>query len=463
MAYYPLATEFGAIYTLTNGAWTAVFNEPLDPNYVGMLTEVTGLDSAEVRENATDLVESDGGVHGAFYMGRRPIVLNGKVFGHATIRERQIRLDKARNASLALRSDATLAWIPSTRNGNLVKNPSAKNNVTDGGWSAVNASAPVRTTTVARTGPSAFQITSSAAGNYSLRNTGSLANMAPVIPGKTYTVSAYTRTAVGTTPRNSNTYTDWYDAAGVRISAVPGAAVANTTGAWARPFTTGVAPPGAVGLATIVEFTGGTAAGEVQYIDDIMVNEGSLPAAYSDGDTSGWYWHGDAHNSTSGNYVPMFVPVRRQQPFRESGAWVKDFQIPLVSQYSQIFGWNLKTSATTAAGTSVVVENQGNFPAYPILRITGVSGNTTAVTDGHGGTFKTLNSLSLAAGEVVEFDMLNHTGVFTIGARAGQSATRYIDFMSITQWPALLTGNNTFTLAAGAAGSLTVLYRDTWA
>src|SRR4051812_15412170 len=113
MAYYPIAIEAGAIYSLTNGSWTAVFNDPSDTNYVGMLTEVTGLDSAEVRENSTDLVESDGAVHGNFYMGRRPIVLNGKVFGHATIAARAARLDKARNASLALRSDATLSWNPS--------------------------------------------------------------------------------------------------------------------------------------------------------------------------------------------------------------------------------------------------------------------------------------------------------------------------------------------------------------
>lgn len=276
MAYLPLASQTGAIYTLTNGAWTAVFNDPTSPNYVGMLSEVTGLDSAEVRENATDLVEADGGVHGPFYMGRRPIVLTGKVFGHATVAARDVRLDRARNASLALRTDATLAW-----------------------------------------------------------------------------------------------------------TAASGAAV--------------------------------------------------------------------------------FVPVRRQQPFRETEGWNKAFQIPLVSQYAQIFGSTLKTAASVAAGTGRVVENQGNFPAYPLIRITGISGSTTTVTDGNGGTFKTLNTLTIASGETVEFDMLNHTGTFIAGARNGQSATRYIDFTSITQWPAVVMGNNTFTLASGAGGSMVVVHRDTWA
>lgn len=283
MAYFPLATEIGAIYTLvsSNGLWTAVFNDPTDANYVGMLTEVTGLDSADVRESAIDVVEGDGGVHGNFYMGRRPVVLTGKVFGHATLAARELRLDKLRNASLALRGDATLKWKPS----------------------------------------------------------------------------------------------DW----------------------------------------------------------------------------------------ATRTYVERFVPVRRQQPYRETGQWVKDFQVPLVSQYSQIFSTNLYTSASTAAGTGVVVENQGNFPAYPIIEITGISGATTTVTDGNGGTFKTLSSLTVASGEKVQFDMMTHQGTFTAGARVGQSATRYIDFASITQWPALIKGNNTVTLAIGAGGTFKVIWRDTWA
>lgn len=272
MAYLPIATYFGAKFTLTGpDGSVATFNDPTDANYVGALTEVSGLDSAEVRESAFDLTESDGATHGSFYLSRRPIVLTGKVFNHTSILERNTRLDRARRASMCLRADGTLAWD------------------------------------------------------------------VPIAPSGT---------------------------------------------------------------------------------------------------------------------VTLFVPVRRQQPFRESGAWVKDFQIPLVSQYATIFGNTLKTVAT-----GVATENQGNYPAYPLITITGASTNPT-VSDGSR-VFRT-TGLTLAVGEAVRFDMLNHTGIFTVGARTGQSANRYIDF-ALTQWP-YLNGLNvvqSFSLTGG--GTASIQYRDTWA
>lgn len=273
MAYQPIATEIGAIYKLTapSGA-VAVFNDPADPNYVGMLTEITGLDSAEVRENATDLVEADGGAHGPFYFGRRPITFTVRVFGHATNAEREARVDRARRAALAMQADAILSWKPS----------------------------------------------------------------------------------------------DWASRA----------------------------------------------------------------------------------------YIELFTPVRRQQPFRESGAWVKDLQIALVSEFAYIFSTQSKTVAT-----GVATENRGNVPAYPLVRFTGASANPT-ITDGTR-TFRT-TGLNLAAGEQVEFDMLNHTGKFIAGARNGQSANRYIDFTT-TQWP-YVSGNGTSqTFAMTGGGTASIVYRDTWA
>ena len=268
MAYQPLAIEIGAVYTLTGpDGSVAVFNDPLSASYVGALTEVTGLDSAEVRESAQELVEADGGAHGAFYLGRRPITLTGRVFGHASVTERNQRLDRARRASLALRGDSVLKWTP----------------------------------------------------------------------------------------------------AGAQ---------------------------------------------------------------------------------------EVFCSVRRQQPFRESGAWVKDFQIALVSEYAAIYSTALVTKAGGVAG-----ENQGNYPAFPIVEITGTSVNPT-VTDGTR-TFTT-TGLTVASGEKVEFDMLDHTGVFTVGPRAGQSANRYINFAT-AQWPYYsgLGTSQTFVLTGG--GTLSTRYRHTWA
>lgn len=269
MAYVPLASQYSAVYTLTSadGQSVAVFNDPSSPNYVGTLTEVTGLDSAEVRENAQDLVEADGGAHGNFFLGRRPVVLTAKVYGHATIVERATRIDRARRASLAIRGDSILRWTP------------------DGAQE-------------------------------------------------------------------------------------------------------------------------------------------------------------------------VFLPVRRNQPFRETGAWNKDLQIPLVSEYATIQSTQL---VTVAAG--VATENKGNWPAYPIIEITGVSGSPTVTAGGL--TFRT-TGLNLASGEKVEFDMLNHTGRFTAGARNGQSANRYINWTT-TQWPYLAGLGSTQTFSVTGGGTLSVRFRHTWA
>lgn len=286
MAYLPYAVEQDAVYTLTGpaagGSVVAVFNNPASGNYVGMLTEITGLDSPEVRESAEDLVEADGGSHGSFYFSRRPIVLNCSVFGHSTIAARSARIDKARRASTALRTDATLSWV----------------------------------------------------------------------------------TSAGTS---------------------------------------------------------------------------------------------------------MFVPVRRQQPFRETGAWNKTLQIALVSEYAVLFGSTLKTGNMVTVNTPISVENQGSYPSYGTLTITGPPSGTFTnaqfvnVTDSNR-TFKT-TGLTLAANEVVVFDLLNHTGVFTAGSGAhapGTSANRYIDFAT-TAWPAMLSGTNSIKLTGTGVATASLAFRDTWA
>lgn len=297
MAYYPISTEFNAVYSLTGpDGSVATFNVPTDPNYVGMLKEITGLDSPDVRESASELVEADGGAHGSFYLGRRPIVMTVAVFGHATLADRTLRIDRARRASAALRG---------------------------------------------------------------------------------------------------------------------------------RPGATLPANP------TYLQYAA---------------------------------WNGDAvlqwkpSDWATRAYIEVFTPVRRQQPFRETGQWVKELQIPLVSEYATIQSVD---TVTVAAG--VAAENRGNYPAFPVVEITGASSNPT-VSDGTR-TFRTTGlsaGSALASGEKVKFDFLTHTGVFTSGARAGQSANRYIDF-STTQWPFLSGYNTSQTFTLGGGGTLSVTYRHTWA
>ena len=438
MAYLPLATEIGAIYTLTSpdGLSVAVFNDPSSASYVGALTEVTGLDSAEVRESAQELPEADGGAHGAFYFGRRPVVLNGKVFGHTTIKERELRLDRARRASLALRGDSTLKWVPSTRRTNLIVNPVAGVDTT--GWSTsrgnVNSGATLTRQTGGPSGSTYFRaVTSGSGSNY---QGGNYRLSGPIAAG-TYHARIYARQTTGTgaefmvggvNPVALTSSWAWYDV------------LMTTTGA--EPW---------------IDFeirhpSSGSQAGQVEWTYALL--EANTTGAYFDGATTGGVWTGTAHNSTSVDYLEVYLPVRRQQPFRESGAWVKDFQIPLVSDLGII-----QSTLNPSVASGVAAENFGNYPAYPVLTFSGVSFEPSATAGGR--TFATDN-LTMSSGESVAFDMRTHTGVFTAGARAGQSANRYIDF-SVSTWPYLagLGTSQTFSLSGG--GTLSVSYRHTWA
>lgn len=104
--------ELSAIYTIISpdGKTRAVFNDPLDVDFVGYLTGIQGLDSPEVRESAYDLPSRDGGHNNEFFYGRRPIVLEGIIDvsgGLAGINARSHRLITATNA---LGSPCQLVW-----------------------------------------------------------------------------------------------------------------------------------------------------------------------------------------------------------------------------------------------------------------------------------------------------------------------------------------------------------------
>src|SRR4051812_28353884 len=104
MAQLPLGVQYGVKYTLTGPDGTvAVFNDPADANYVGMLdpANCSGFDSADVRENADELVQMDGGIHGDFYFGRRPVTLAGKIFNVATTTERNQKITALQRATNA--------------------------------------------------------------------------------------------------------------------------------------------------------------------------------------------------------------------------------------------------------------------------------------------------------------------------------------------------------------------------
>lgn len=105
--------QFGVKYSLVGSDGSrSVFNDMEDMDYVGWLTNISGFDSPEVREAADDLVGDDGGVHGNFFYGRRPIVLEGMIDPRPDNTERNKRMTALQRASNAMRQDSILRWMP---------------------------------------------------------------------------------------------------------------------------------------------------------------------------------------------------------------------------------------------------------------------------------------------------------------------------------------------------------------
>lgn len=113
--------QFGVPYVLIGPDGTrATFNDPSDADYVGWLTNITGMDSPDVRESASDLVHEDGGVHGTFYYGRRPVVVEGQIDNRPTGpllgREpnvvRNVRATRLQRSTNAMRNNGVMRWTP---------------------------------------------------------------------------------------------------------------------------------------------------------------------------------------------------------------------------------------------------------------------------------------------------------------------------------------------------------------
>jgi hypothetical protein len=111
-----LQIEIGAQMYLTDPSqsYYAVFNNPADPNFVGYIFEITGFDSPETRENASNINAGDGGHHGPFWHGRRPFTLSGMIVPTTPVAVRSAKMTKIDNVlNRCLRQDGYLAYTPS--------------------------------------------------------------------------------------------------------------------------------------------------------------------------------------------------------------------------------------------------------------------------------------------------------------------------------------------------------------
>ena len=86
------------------------FNDDTDENFCGYLDTITGLDCAEVRENAQNKVAGSGGLHDNFYAGRLPWSFSGTIQPSILANAKQELIQQAVNK--CLQADGQLLWTP---------------------------------------------------------------------------------------------------------------------------------------------------------------------------------------------------------------------------------------------------------------------------------------------------------------------------------------------------------------
>lgn len=156
------------------------------------------------------------------------------------------------------------------------------------------------------------------------------------------------------------------------------------------------------------------------------------------------------------------VYVRKFQPLRMRGAFVKDFFISLIAADPYIYGATLNVSAATAPATDVTITNEGSAPREPVLvRVNGPTNGTVIVRNASPTTrdiaFRSTMP-NLGAGEYIDIDPINRIVTHSSGADYFQ----YIDY-ALTTWWQLAPGANTVSLrGTNTTGTIVVSHRHTW-
>lgn len=137
----------------------------------------------------------------------------------------------------------------------------------------------------------------------------------------------------------------------------------------------------------------------------------------------------------------------------------REVWIPLIAEDPNLYSQTLSQDDITFAAGSGIVNNGGNTPTYPTIRVYGDVSGTIAITNTTLGATVSFSGLSLGAAEYMDIDMLDETVV----KNNGDNLYEYI--VSDDFWW-LAEGDNTITISATVGGSgdrkITLSYRDTY-
>jgi len=180
---------------------------------------------------------------------------------------------------------------------NYISNPSFEIDTTN--WIATGSGTIARTTGQFNTGSASLAITNASGSAAQFGNNGT---MTPFVAGEgTYYVSAYVKLAPGVSTANYWIRCLQYEtqsSGGTVATANVGVVELSVTGSWVRIGGTLSKSPLASFLVMRV-VTGSSLAGEIFYVDSVMLEKSESLGSYFDGD-SGGFWTGQSNNSFSG-------------------------------------------------------------------------------------------------------------------------------------------------------------------
>jgi hypothetical protein len=490
MAQLAHGMQTSAVYLIENQEQPpvrALLNDTAHPLNVGAIggdDGITGLDGVPPRESAAVLPEAHGGVHGTFWMDRRPLTITAEII-QPTIDARNTALERYRRASKGYLSDALIKWFPGdpsivpVSRINEVIDPSFEYDTVGAapivGWQGVGYGIDGNFTT------QVYQVAAAnpLVGANSLRVKGTKDNSAtarsifagtsamPVTAGQLYSAQAsifIADAAVSGTGPSANI--NWFDANGAFLSQSVGTALAvGVSGRQTVSISGATAPANAAtAILQVGYITGVTGALDTIdfYIDAVQLIMEATPGAYVDGDSTNASWLGIVGQSASINRPNgRYVAARLQQPPRQGGGWRKTYLAAWVAADPRIYSTRVYNLKNMAPATTYSIENQGDEEGLPLnIYITGPGVNPTVQLTANGVTRTYAVLTTLTGSDSLRFDPRTR-GLY----KNGVAAPGLIDFAN-TSWPGVMPGINTIRTnwASGTTGaSVTQLvYQDAW-
>lgn len=148
--------------------------------------------------------------------------------------------------------------------------------------------------------------------------------------------------------------------------------------------------------------------------------------------------------------------------------YFRPFQITLRASNPRFLRSRRKTSTLAFDDEQIIMINEGNYNAQPVIRLTGSLANielenqSAVKSDGSFETFKLKSSVSIASGNYYEINVANNTIIDKFGINRFNT----LDFTS--DWPTIYPGGNKFVIpsgkctSSGSDGSIQFIYRDSW-